>query len=260
MMEKKYIFFDVDGTLTTGLKHGNVIPDDTLETINKLKEAGHFLSLATGRPAFHAKNMGELAGIDNIVCNGGYGAYVNGEEIFAEGMDQEELFKLIDECEENNISYGVSVEGDDYFLCNSQELKEKVDDFNFWATMEVDENMHGKDFEKVTRMLVDKSYFDIKERNTYTKIILMYYQAPFMIVEPDDKIGGIKRLMNHLNEPFEEVVCFGDGHNDITMLKEAPLGIAMGNAVEEVKEVADYVTKASDEGGILHACKHFKWI
>jgi HAD-superfamily hydrolase, subfamily IIB len=259
-MEKKYLFFDVDGTLTTGLKRGNDIPKDTLEAIQKLKDAGHFLSLATGRPYFHAKVMSEIAGIDNIVCNGGYGAYLNGKELFSEGMNQEELYKLIDECDKNHIAYGVSVEGEDYFICNSQKLKDKVDAFNFWAVMEVDEQMQGRDFSKITRMLVDKAYLDIKNRQVYEDIIIMYYQGPFAIAEPNDKIGGIKRVMEHLDVPFDQVVCFGDGHNDIDMLKEAPLGIAMGNGVDEVKAVANYVTSASSEGGILQACKHFGWI
>ena len=58
----------------------------------------------------------------------------------------------------------------------------------------------------------------------------------------------------------EEIIAFGDGENDLEMLAFAGVGVAMGNADEEVKEVADYVTTEIDDDGIWNACKHFKLI
>ena len=55
-------------------------------------------------------------------------------------------------------------------------------------------------------------------------------------------------------------MAFGDGHNDISMMRQAPISIAMGNAIDEVKEVATYITKSNQEDGIEYACKHFGWI
>ncbi|MBF1057658.1 MAG: HAD hydrolase family protein, partial [Peptostreptococcus sp.] len=55
-------------------------------------------------------------------------------------------------------------------------------------------------------------------------------------------------------------VVFGDNTNDIKMFRPEWTSIAMGNAVEELKKIADFVTKDADDGGIEHACRHFGWI
>ena len=58
----------------------------------------------------------------------------------------------------------------------------------------------------------------------------------------------------------KDIVVFGDGINDISMIKQAPCSIAMGNAIDEVKQAATFVTKSNQEDGIEFACKHFGWI
>ena len=58
----------------------------------------------------------------------------------------------------------------------------------------------------------------------------------------------------------EDIVVFGDGINDLSMIKQAPISIAMGNAVDEVKKAATFITKSSQEAGIEYACKYFGWI
>ena len=55
----------------------------------------------------------------------------------------------------------------------------------------------------------------------------------------------------------QQTIAFGDGGNDTTMIREAGIGVAMGNAIDELKEMADYVTTSVDDDGILNALKHF---
>ena len=56
------------------------------------------------------------------------------------------------------------------------------------------------------------------------------------------------------------MVVFGDGLNDRQMFRDAPFAIAMGNAIPQLKELADYVCPSADEDGIYRACQHFGWI
>ena len=74
------------------------------------------------------------------------------------------------------------------------------------------------------------------------------------------KQEGISAILDHYKIKVEETMAFGDGHNDISMMRQAPISIAMGNAIDEVKEVATYITKSNQEDGIEYACKHFGWI
>jgi len=73
-----------------------------------------------------------------------------------------------------------------------------------------------------------------------------------------NKAVGLRKLIDHLGLTTEEVAAFGDGHNDFEMIEAVGSGIAMGNAAEELKVKARYVTKSLNEGGIAYAVD--KWI
>lgn len=76
-MEKKYFFFDIDGTLTDR-STGQIVPS-AAEAVRKLKEAGHFVSIATGRACYKAERFRRENGFDHMVCNGGHGIVFRGE-------------------------------------------------------------------------------------------------------------------------------------------------------------------------------------
>lgn len=81
----------------------------------------------------------------------------------------------------------------------------------------------------------------------------------FTDVIPKDggKNTGIDAIISHFGIKLEETMAFGDGGNDIDMLKHAGIGVAMENAGDNVKEIADYITTSVDDDGITHALKHF---
>ena len=71
---------------------------------------------------------------------------------------------------------------------------------------------------------------------------------------------GVKKMMDILGAPYEDVVVFGDGLNDVSMFLPEWTSIAMGNAKAPLKELADYITDDCDKDGILKACQHFGWV
>ena len=64
-------------------------------------------------------------------------------------------------------------------------------------------------------------------------------------------------MAEYLHIKQEEVICIGDAGNDLDMIQFAGLGVAMGNAFDEVKEAADYITKNNDEDGVAHVIEKF---
>ena len=82
----------------------------------------------------------------------------------------------------------------------------------------------------------------------------------YIFVEPGDKSVGIKAMVDYFNGDYSDVVVFGDEKNDLSMFQDEWTSIAMGNAIDELKAKATYVTDACDQDGIYNACKHFKWI
>lgn len=73
----------------------------------------------------------------------------------------------------------------------------------------------------------------------------------------DTKQKGIDEMIRYFDIKLEETMSFGDGGNDISMLRHAAIGVAMGQAKEDVKAAANYVTAPIDEDGISKAMKHF---
>lgn len=71
------------------------------------------------------------------------------------------------------------------------------------------------------------------------------------------KNKGIDAIINHFGIKLEETMAFGDGGNDIDMLKHAGIGVAMENARDDVKEIADFITTSVDDDGITNALKHY---
>ena len=77
------------------------------------------------------------------------------------------------------------------------------------------------------------------------------------IIEKDaSKAEGLKRLCKLWKIPLAQTIAFGDSMNDIEVVQEAGIGVAMGNAVDALKKVADYVTAPIGEDGIYKACEH----
>lgn len=91
--------------------------------------------------------------------------------------------------------------------------------------------------------------------------ITRWYEDGIDIISKDGgKDHGIRKILEVHGFTREESIAFGDSDNDLEMLEFADIGVAMGNAAESVKEVADYVTSHIDEDGIWNACKHFELI
>ena len=85
------------------------------------------------------------------------------------------------------------------------------------------------------------------------------WTSHFTDIIPKDggKNKGIDAIINHFGIKLEETMAFGDGGNDIDMLKHAGIGVAMENARDDVKEIADFITTSVDDDGVTNALKHY---
>ena len=108
-MKKKYFFFDIDGTLTD-LKTRKIIPS-AQEAVNKLQEAGHFVSICTGRALYKSEPFRKAHNFANMVCNGGHGIVLNGEVITNEPIDYHKSLAIYRQA--ISLGYGVLVADED---------------------------------------------------------------------------------------------------------------------------------------------------
>lgn len=88
----------------------------------------------------------------------------------------------------------------------------------------------------------------------------IFRSAPFfleLVPKGIDKAKSLTRLLAKINLTPSDMIAFGDGYNDLSMLKLAGMGVAMENAAPEVRAEADYVTLSNEEDGIAAALEHF---
>ena len=100
-----------------------------------------------------------------------------------------------------------------------------------------------------------------EERLTSKELIgHLRFEPEYLMFQPDNKRGGILKMMERLHGDIKDVVVFGDDYNDLDMFCPEWFSIAMGNGCQELKDAADYVTETNLNDGIQKACRHFGWI
>lgn len=256
-MKKKYLFFDIDGTLTN--PDNREIVQSAVETLDKLRESGHFVGIATGRPYSFAKAIATSVGVDNYVCSGGNTLVLHNQVVEDRPISKLEVLAIIKECQQQQVPFAITTENDVHMISEYEEFQTLLENAKTLHKMNVVPPMDYENIPFYRRVFV--ALKNGKPINLPIKTLAASnYHKQFLTIEPDDKFLGIERMMNFMHAPIEDVVVFGDGVNDMQMFQKAPFAIAMGNAIEEIKELADYITSNSNEDGIQKACQHFKWI
>ena len=244
MGNKKYFFFDYDGTLA--VPRTRSIPQSTLEALDELRAQGHFIALATGRLQVNAVDYIDSAGITNIVADGGYSVTLNGELKWMEGLP---------------LPWAVSTTNELVRYSPREDFAEIAGDY--YVPTKYDPNLRIDDLDCIYKAYIPCSIKDedmVFATGALNEVPHVRYDSDTIFVEPMDKQRGIKRTMNLLDAPYEDVVVFGDGFNDVSMFIPEWTSIAMGNARQVLKERANFVTTNCDDDGIMNACKHYGWI
>lgn len=253
-MKKRYIFFDIDGTLVAGGYGNTYTPADTHAALEALRKAGHFLAIATGRSQAMAVDMMRDMGFANMVSDGGNGITIDGELIGIEPLDREACILLLEEAESIGLPWG---------FCPDNAVVRLVPDGRFYeATQDIYmenrivEGLNPGDYKTFYKINVACRRGEEARLKALAHLPWMRFQDEYIFIEPIDKSVGIKRIVDHFGGDYGDVVVFGDHWNDMSMFCDEWTCVAMGNAIPELKAKADFVTLDVDKGGILHACKH----
>ncbi|WP_291530763.1 Cof-type HAD-IIB family hydrolase [Bacteroides sp. UBA939] len=259
----KALFFDIDGTLVSFNTHA--IPESTIEAIATAKAKGIRIFIATGRPTAIINNLSALQDRDlidgYITMNGGY-CFVGKEVIYKSAIPTADVQTLAHIAGKEKFPC-IFVGEHDICVCQPDEMVRKV----FYDYLKVD-SLPVKTLEEAIRKEVfQMTPFITQEQE---KLILpqlhgceagRWFPAfTDMTAKGSTKQKGIDEVIRHFNISLEETMAFGDGGNDAGMLRHAAIGVAMGNALEEVKAYADYVTTSVDENGIANALREFSII
>ena len=259
---KYALFFDIDGTLVSFKTHE--IPASTIYALTQAKANGHKVFISTGRPPLIITNLGAIEHlIDGYVTINGALCFVGKEVISCKDIPKEAVQVIVKDALEKD--YGLIVVGEkDVAVLDSHGEVDRI----FRGEIAVENLDQVKPLEEVLeqRILQLTPFFSADYEREIMKRIPCCTSGRWHPAFTDitakgaDKGEGILTLATRFGLNPKHTIAFGDGGNDSSMIKAAGIGVAMGNALESLKNEADYTTTSVDNDGVLNALRHFHLI
>ena len=284
----KLLVLDMDGTL---LNEHQKISDLTKEAVKRIATTDIKIVIATGRTKQgidpYIKELGlETSDNYSIVCSGALVTTNTDEALWRSSLSYEDFMEIYHLKEKHNLD--INVYTDDSILIEKDNYYSEFDavannlplvtvDFNtmdqtmpLLKTMLINEDLTmAKDFNKIFPSM-NVTMPEIEAKEGYNRRLFYSFDifsddlmqrfnisrvTPYNIEISNknaNKRAGVEFLANMLDIKQEEIICIGDSGNDRQMIKYAGLGVAMGNAFPEIKEIADLVTKDNNNDGVAH--------
>ena len=259
------VFFDIDGTLVSD-DEAYTIPESAVNAIRAARKNGHFMYIDTGRTVMNVEDKLRNIGFDGYIC--GCGIYIEsgGKVIFNREPDKRrcmEIAELVHECDMTPM----------YEHSKSFFTDKRCRPFDGFTKLKRRFENQGKDlspdvsdeafvFDKLLAWYDDKSDLKRFKEGTEADFDFIIRGDGFceLTVKGYSKGTGIARVCEYQNIPISEAYAIGDSMNDLPMLMAVPNSIVMGDASEELKKTASFVTKPLLEDGIEYALKYFGMI
>jgi Cof subfamily protein (haloacid dehalogenase superfamily) len=277
-LKPKAIFLDMDGTI---LSHSNKVSIHTKEIIDDLRAQGIYVFIATGRAVDEIERIvPEGFQVDGVITSNGMAGYVGEEVVFEHSLTLELVETIIEKARKNKIyyelfPYGMSrvtlkqdkqyVEdeirdpkpnsvGMNEWLSRKQAIKEEI----AWK-----ENIEGNKFSKFYFFARTKDHINrwkheldqLKQEIDFTMSISSDHNVEVMVANVN-KATGIKQMLKWFDLSETDIMAIGDSDNDLPMIEFVNYAVAMKNAPDHIKEIADDITEFTcDEDGVYHYLK-----
>ena len=271
-MSIKLICIDMDGTL---LKDKKTVSEENLNSIKLAIKKGVKVVITTGRIYDCAKMYSEKIGLDTpiIASNGAFIGYKD-KVIYNNPLKKEDILKFLEVTKKHGLkayltaNFGIISEeelAEDHVykilnktlkdeekvkLIVSDNIREEIEKFD-------GEILKGVCADKNNKVNLIKAREELESLNTNMEIVSSWNDNFEVMRNGSTKGDAVRYLANYFEIDKEEVMCIGDSENDLSMIKYAGTGIAMGNASEDIKSVADYVTDTNVNDGVAKAINKF---
>ena len=260
-MEKKIIFFDIDGTLYTPVNNG--VTQIVKNAIQETRKKGHLCFIASGRPyGFIADNVKEI-GFDGYVLANGANIKYKGQDLQTRYLNEYDVKTFIMKLKEKNIEYVLQTST----FCYIEQKQRCL--LDFYTKCNIDFQNFRYDFEEndIFKQTI-KIEIWVKDEEELEYVLLHNHAFAFEL-HPDhhsievyaknvSKSTGILDVLDLLNIDKQESYCFGDGPNDIETISSVGCGVAMENALLEVKKIAKNITLSNNDNGVAKFIKNLK--
>lgn len=237
----KLIALDMDGTL---LNRRQEISEENRKAIATAMERGVKVVICTGRHLHSTKPYADSLNLKSylVVANGGEIWDSEGQLVERNHLDAKDIEMMYDLCTQYGSRYWAMTPDKDY----REGLGEKITEEQ-WLKFGFDLDDHDTR-EAILRELEKHDHLELSNSSP-----LNIEVNPIGI----NKANALKKICEYLGITMEEVMAVGDSLNDIAMIREAGVGVAMGNAQSTVKEAANWVTETNDNDGVAKAIQHW---
>lgn len=250
-------FFDIDGTL---LPFGaEKLPDSTLSALADLRQKGIRVFIATGRPPIHLPFLHALDGVafdGYVTMNGQYCYQADGSVLYSRPIPAPVLRTLLPYIQREQLSVGF-IEQDRSTFNLINDLSRAFCQRMHQTTGGVAARIEAAPVYQLSAFLPEDKQEEFLRNCPGCEAVR--WNDGFVDVLPagGGKTVGIARVLEALGLTRDQAIAFGDGGNDVEMLRWAGIGVAMGNACPEAKAAADYVTEDVTADGLAKGLRHF---
>ena len=258
--QKYALFFDIDGTLVSFKTHE--IPASTIFALTQAKANGSRVYIATGRPPIILTNLGAIEHlIDGYITTNGALCFVGDNLVCCQPIPVEDVMTCVQDAQEKGYSLIVVGRKDVAVLDPKGDVdrifRQMLAVKNLDKASPLDEVLQ-QDILQLTPFFPADYEPQLLARMTQCVSGRWHPEFTDITANGADKGKGIQAIARHEGFDPNHTIAFGDGGNDTSMILQAGIGIAMGNAIDALKQQADYITTSVDEDGILNALRHFR--
>lgn len=252
------LFFDIDGTLVSFKTHR--IPQSTVDALTEAKRRGVKVFISTGRPIPFIVNLGQIASlIDGYITTNGALVQMGGETLACHPIAPDDVKRLL--AYSHHVGCPAIVIGQTHIgVQDRQPVVDEVfgkglglTDFEFTPL----EAVLREPILQVTPFITPEEEAALLPTLNGCNSGRWTTAFTDITAAAADKGQGLDAMATHVGLRLDETMAFGDGGNDVPIIRRAGLGVAMGNGGESVKQAADYVTTSVDDDGVARALREY---
>lgn len=256
-MSNKGLFFDIDGTLVSFETHR--IPESTKTALRKVKSDGAKIIIATGRPLSLVDNLSEISDlIDGYITANGAFSVAGDKTVSIDEISRKEAVEIFDFADKLSLPIVLSGTKNNY-LHNPNDLLRNT--YGTFIKLDVDhfvevDTLPDEPFIQMTVFMDEEQQQLIMPSLPGCTAERWHPTFTDVLSVKANKGEGLRKMAEYFDIPLTETYAFGDGGNDVPMMKAAGVGVAMGNAFQVAKDAADWIAPHIDDNGIEAAFKH----
>ncbi len=275
----KLVAIDIDGTTVDS--NGN-LSERNIEVIRKVVDNGIPVCIVTGRNIYNAQKIAKKLNTKTpVVCCDGATMFdpVENKIVYEKYFPQKQLKEILDILNKHHVYIEMSSANHYYQYIKSKELGKynyggspnnfmgkfkRMLKHNVRYVRKIDRFLNTKpiinqvifigeaeNVKSAKEEITSKNYDNVELRDN------LWRNFVFIVQKDCKKSNGVKLLCDKYGINMEETIAIGDELNDIDMIENAGLGIAVGNANQRIKDVAKFITLTNDEDGVAHALEKF---